>query len=450
MQLDLTKGPIFPKLMRFSVPLIAGNLLQQMYNMVDTWVVGRFVGANALAAVGSAFSLLVLLTSIVLGLCMGSGVVFSQLWGAGNRKGVQEALGNSLLLVTGAALTLTIGSLCLLQPIMHWMNVPQEVLPGLQTYLLIVLPGMLASCVYNFVASGVRSVGNSTVPLLFLAISACVNVVLDILFVAVLGWGIAGAATATLIAQSLSAVGILLYALRHMKEFIPTKDHFRINPRLMKRLAAVSAMTSLQQSIMNFGILMIQSLVNSFGAGVMAAFAAGVKVDAFAYAPAQDFANGYATFISQNLGAQKSQRIKRGIGIAFAVSLTFCAVVSLLVWVFAAPLMGIFLDSTQQDVIAIGVGYLRTEGLCYVGIGALFLFYATYRGIEKASMSVVLTIISLGLRVLLAYRFAPTFGVDAIWWSIPIGWLMADLAGLLGLTRLLPKKSSKEYTAASD
>lgn len=450
MRQDLTRGSIVSGLMRFCLPLIAGNLLQQMYNIVDTWVVGQYLGQEALAAVGSAFSLLVLLTSVILGLCMGAGVVFSQLWGARDVEGMRRAMGNALLLIAGAALTLTLAACLLLEPILRWMNIPASVAPGLRLYLRIVLPGMLATFVYNYLAAAVRSVGNSVTPLIFLAVSTLSNIVLDLLTVTVWHMGIAGIALATLFSQLLSAIGLAVYALIRMRDTLPERRHLRPDPALLSRIARVSALTSLQQSIMNFGILMIQSLVNSFGVTVMAAFAACVKIDAFAYAPAQDFANGYATFISQNTGAKKPRRVRQGVYSAFGISLGFCAAVSALVGLFAEPLMGIFIAPGEQAVIDAGVRYLRIEGLCYVGIGALFLFYATYRGVERAGMSVVLTVISLGLRVLLAYTFAPRFGVDAIWWAIPIGWLAADLVGLAGLPGLFRFQARSADTAAPD
>ena len=441
MQQDLTRGSIRSGLIKFCLPLIAGNLLQQLYNIVDTYVVGRYVGQEALAAVGSAFALLILLTSVILGLCMGSGVVFSQLYGAGKREDMRRAMGSALILTASACALLTLAACLLLDRILVWMNIPPEVTPGLTAYLRIVLPGMLMTFVYNYMAAVLRSVGNSVTPLVFLAASTIINVVLDLLMVITLGMGIAGAAWATLIAQTVSAVGITVFALLRMRDTLPARRHFRPDAALMRRIAAVSALTSLQQSIMNFGILMIQSLVNSFGVTVMAAFAAGVKIDAFAYAPAQDFANGYATFVSQNAGANKPDRVRSGIRNAFVMSGVFCVVVSALVGVFAQPLMQLFIDASETETVQIGIHYLRTEGLCYIGIGTLFLLYASYRAVERAGMSVVLTVISLGLRVALAYAFAPTFGVDAIWWAIPVGWLAADVTGLAGLPGLLRRLS---------
>ena len=189
--------------------------------------------------------------------------------------------------------------------------------------------------------------------------------------------------------------------------------------------------TCVQQSVMNFGILMVQGLVNSFGVNVMAAFAAAVKIDAFAYLPVQDFGNAFSTFVAQNTGASQPERIRQGIRSAVWVSILFCVVSSLLVCLFAAPLMALFVEPGETEIIAIGVEYLRIEGLCYCGIGILFLLYGLFRGLGRPGVSVVLTVISLGTRVALAYLLAPlpAIGLKGIWWAVPIGWGLADLAG---------------------
>ena len=432
---DLTRGSIRKGLILFSLPLIAGNLLQQCYNIVDTWVVGRFLGSVALAAVGSAFSLMTLLTSLLLGLCMGSGVVMSQLYGQGDREGLRRAMGNAFVGIAAAALALELAAFALLDSLLAWMRVPAEAAAELRGYLAVVFWGIGFTFLYNFFAMALRSVGNSAAALWLLLCATIINIVLDLWFVTGLGWGVEGAALATVIAQAASAAGIVLYFLLKMGDLRPGLRHLRPDGGLLKRIAVVSVLTGAQQSIMNFGILMIQSLVNSFGVNVMAAFAAGVKIDAFAYAPAQDFANGFATFVAQNAGAGCADRVKRGLREAAMMSLGFCALVSAVVGIFAAPLLSIFIDPAQSDVMAVGMHYLRTEGLCYVGIGLLFLLYATYRGLERAGMSIVLTVISLGLRVVLAYWLAPSWGLDAVWWAIPIGWAVADAVGLAALKR---------------
>lgn len=440
---DLTRGSIRKGLILFSLPLIAGNLLQQCYNIVDTWVVGRFLGSVALAAVGSAFSLMTLLTSLLLGLCMGSGVVMSQLYGQGDREGLRRAMGNAFVGIAAAALALELAAFALLDSLLAWMRVPAEAAADLRGYLAVVFWGIGFTFLYNFFATALRSVGNSAAALWFLLCATIINIVLDLWFVTGLGWGVEGAALATVIAQAASAAGIVLYFLLKMGDLRPGLRHLRPDGRLLKRIAVVSVLTGAQQSIMNFGILMIQSLVNSFGVNVMAAFAAGVKIDAFAYAPAQDFANGFATFVAQNAGAGRADRVKRGLREAAMMSLGFCALVSAVVGIFAAPLLSIFIDPAQRDVMAVGMHYLRTEGLCYVGIGLLFLLYATYRGLERAGMSIVLTVISLGLRVVLAYWLAPSWGLDAVWWAIPIGWAVADAVGLAALKRCLAMLRSR-------
>lgn len=440
---DLTRGSIRKGLILFSLPLIAGNLLQQCYNIVDTWVVGRYLGSVALAAVGSAFSLMTLLTSLLLGLCMGSGVVMSQLYGQGDREGLRRAMGNAFAGIALAALALAVAAFALLDSLLAWMRVPAEAAADLRGYLAVVFWGIGFTFLYNFFATALRSVGNSAAALWFLLCATIINIVLDLWFVTGLGWGVEGAALATVIAQAASAAGIVLYFLLKMGDLRPGLRHLKPDGGLLKRIAVVSVLTGAQQSIMNFGILMIQSLVNSFGVNVMAAFAAGVKIDAFAYAPAQDFANGFATFVAQNAGAGRADRVKRGLREAAMMSLGFCALVSAVVGIFAAPLLSIFIDPAQRDVMAVGMHYLRTEGLCYVGIGLLFLLYATYRGLERAGMSIVLTVISLGLRVVLAYWLAPSWGLDAVWWAIPIGWVVADAVGLAALKRCLAMLRSR-------
>lgn len=437
MERDLTRGGIRRGLILFSLPLIAGNLLQQLYNIVDTWVVGRFLGNVALAAVGSAFSLMVLITSLLLGLCMGAGVVMSQLYGQGDREGLRRAMWNAFAGIALAAAALEGLAFALLGHILVWLRVPAEAEEALSAYLSTVFWGISFVFLYNFFAAALRSVGNSVAPLWFLALSTALNIALDLWFVLGLEWGVAGAAWATVIAQAAAAIGIAGYFFLRMPDMRPEKRHFRPDGALIRRIASVSALTGAQQSIMNFGILMIQSLVNSFGVSAMAAFAAGVKIDSFAYSPAQDFANGFATFVAQNAGAGRYDRARRGLKEAAAMSLGFCAAVSAAVAIFARPLLCIFIDPSETEILNTGMHYLRTEGLCYVGIGLLFLLYATYRGLERAGMSIVLTGISLGLRVALAYALAPVWGLDAIWWAIPVGWAAADIVGVCGLRRAL-------------
>lgn len=278
-----------------------------------------------------------------------------------------------------------------------------------------------------------RALGNSSAPLIFLAVSAVLNIVLDIIFVAVLPFGIGGAALATVIAQYVSGIGIAVYVLIKCRSFLPEKSDRHFSAAILKEILNLSSLTCLQQSVMNFGILMVQGLVNSFGTVVMAAFAAAVKIDTFAYLPVQDFGNAYSTFVAQNFGAGEQERIRRGTKTAFVMSGIFSLIISAAVFIFAAPLMRTFIATSETQVIAAGVHYLRIEGAFYIGIGFLFLLYGYYRAIKRAGMSVVLTVISLGARVLLAYALSSisSIGVTGIWAAIPIGWFLADVTGLI-------------------
>ncbi len=433
MNRDLTRGPVMRSMLLFAVPMILGNLLQQCYNIADTLIVGKFLGKNALAAVGSSFTLMTFLTSILLGLCMGSGALFSIRFGQRDEEGLTESIRASFLLIGAGAVLLNVLAFVCLDFIRVFLRVPGEVWGDMRAYLQIIFGGIMATFLYNYAASYLRAVGNSVVPLVFLAVSAALNIILDLWFVLGLKRGVAGAAEATVIAQYVSGVGIGVYGVIRCPRLRAVYGRKPVRWSCVKEIGGFSVLTCVQQSVMNLGILMVQGLVNSFGPTVMAAFAAAVKIDAFAYMPVQDFGNAFSTFIAQNYGARKADRIRAGLKGAIGASMGFCVVVSGLVWMFAGPLMAMFIEAGETETILEGVRYLRIEGAFYCGIGCLFLLYGLYRALGRPGMSVVLTVISLGTRVALAYALSavPAFGVCGIWWSVPIGWFLADVTGIL-------------------
>ena len=447
MTYNLTQGKIAKSLIGFSLPMICGNILQQFYNVADTLIVGRTIGATALSAVGSSYALMVLLTSLILGLCMGSGVVFSQLWGAGRKDEMKTCIFNGLIFIFAVTVVINILSFLLLENFIVWLNIPSEAVDFTREYLRVIFTGIIFVYIYNFFASVLRSVGNTLVPLIFLAVSAVLNIVLDIVFIVSFSMGVEGAALATVIAQGVSAAAITIYFFLKGKDICPAKTHMHLGKRYIKMILSNSLLTAVQQSVMNLGILMVQGLVNSFGFAVSAAFAAVVKIDAFAYMPAQDFGNAFSTFVAQNYGAGKKNRINQGYKTALLISSVFCALSSACVFIFASPLMKLFVKAEETEIITIGVGYLRTEGVFYIGIGILFLLYGLYRSIGKPSVSLVLTVISLGLRVALAYILSaiPELGILGIWISVPIGWAVADIFGVvlyrIKLEKYLPEEA---------
>lgn len=431
--LNLTQGGITGTLLRFTLPMMAGALLQQCYNIADTLIVGQFVGPEALAAVGSAYTLMVFLCSILLGLSLGSSTVFSQQYGRGSLSALRHSTWVSFVLILAITVVLNVAAFLALDPILRFLQVPAEVYPLMRDYLWIIFWGILFTFIYNFYAALLRAVGDSVTPLWFLSLSVVLNIGLDLFFILSLDWGIEGAAAATVIAQGAAALGIVIYTYRKRPELKIRRDEIYLDRATLKEITEFSTLTCVQQSVMNLGILMVQGLVNSFGTVVMAAFAAAVKIDAFAYMPVQEFGNAFSTFVAQNFGARKRQRIRRGIRQALLITCLFSLAVSLLIFLFAESLMLIFVKPDEVEILRIGAQYLRIEGAFYALIGILFLLYGYYRSVRMPGMSVILTVLSLGTRVALSYILAslPAVGVTGIWWSIPIGWFIADLVGIV-------------------
>ena len=383
------------------------------------------------------------LTSIFLGLSMGSGALFSIALGKRTIRSLQRS-GTFRADPLAVTVVLNVLVYAFLDAILRFLQIPQELSGQMREYLVIIFAGLLATFLYNFFACLLRAAGNSVAPLCFLGVSAGLNIALDLLFVLRFGWGIAGAAAATVFSQYVSGIGLTVYTALRCRGLLPDIRSLRFDRQVLADILDMSLLTCAQQSAMNFGILLVQRLVDSFGPVTMAAFAAAVKIDSFAYLPVQDFGNAFSTFVAQNYGAGQRQRIRRGFRDATLVSAGFSALISLLVCVFAQPLMRIFVQAGEVEVLAAGVRYLRIEGACYMGIGCLFLLYGFYRAVKRPGMSVVLTVISLGVRVALAYLLAGPVGEIGISAAIPIGWALADVTGygyyLLRRTRLLPEE----------
>lgn len=313
MNRDLTRGPVMKSMLLFAIPMILGDLLQQCYNIADALIVGQFLGRNALAAVGSAFTLMTFLTSIILGLCMGSSALFSMRFGQRDEKALCENLCASFFFIAFVTALLNVLTFICLDGLRTFLRVPAEVWGDMREYLFVIFMGIPAVFLYNYSASFLRAIGNSVISLGFLAVSAVLNIALDLWFVIGLRRGVAGAAEATVIAQYVSGVGIAVFTLARFPQVRSIWKARCLRRERIREIVSFSTLTCVQQSVMNLGILMVQGLVNSFGPVVMAAFAAAVKIDAFAYMPVQDFGNAFSTFIAQNYGAKESTRIRSGL-----------------------------------------------------------------------------------------------------------------------------------------
>ena len=384
---DLTKGSISRSLLLFALPMMAGNLLQQFYNIADTLIVGRVLGKNALAAVGSSYTLMTFLTSIFLGLSMGSGALFSIYRGKGDERALKSSIAHACGLILAVTLVLNAVVYIFIDPILSFLRVPEEVWGGMREYLLIIFAGLLATSLYNFFSCLLRALGNSTVPLVFLAVSAILNIAWDLLFVAVFHWGIAGAAYATIFAQYVSGIGILLYVLFRCRSLFPERKDLCFDGGILKEIAGLSSLTCLQQSVMNFGILMVQGLVNSFGATTMAAFAAAVKIDTFAYLPVQDFGNAYSTFIAQNYGAGKWKRMDKVLRNCILLSVVVSLILGGGSYLFGPELLKIY--TSDPKVIQCGMEILLYTIIGTVGtrIVWIFMIFPRHRSLDVLFIS---------------------------------------------------------------
>ncbi|MDI9499036.1 MAG: MATE family efflux transporter [Bacillota bacterium] len=426
-RVNMTAGPEGRVLLRFALPMIVGNLLQQSCGFLDAWIVGRHLGPDALAVSGSAAGLMLFINSILIGFGMGAQVQFSLLHGS--REPDLEHRSHSLATLFFTILTLLLFAALRLgrSGLTALLRVDPLIRSDVHRYLDIISLGLPATAAVNLFGSLLRARGDALRPVLVFSAAAGLNIVLALLLVIGLGGGVTGAAWATVGAQGFAAIAMTLLVRDELPRL--SLRHLRGSASLARQLGRLAVLTSLQQSIMNFGGLMIQSLVNSFGYAATAGMTAGLRIDGLVHTPLGDYANAFSVFVSVNYGAGHRERLMRGYRVALAMTAAFALPVSLLVVVMAPRLIGLIVGPDATATLAVGVSYLRIEGAAFVGIAWLLLHYALFRGLGDAGKSVLLTVISLGTRVLLAYALASR-GLHWIWIAIPTGWLLADLTGV--------------------
>lgn len=443
MEMDMTQGSPSRIILKFFIPLFIGDLFQQLYSIIDAIIIGKFVGTDAFAAVGSSGSVILFITSILLGLAMGASAIFSLLYGSRQYAVLKETISTALIFLFCTSVLITILTLLFLPQIISLYQIPDAVKAYAFDYLNYIFIGFIFVGMYNAFAFLLRAFGDSKTPLYFLTFSCICNAILCVIFVAVLHWGTGGAAAATVLSQAFSAVGCGIYTVRRLRFLKFQRGEFRFHLAVFKKIAVYSILTAVQQSISSFGMMMIQGLVNTFGTTYMAAFAACSKVDSVANAPLQDLGNAFSTYSAQNKGANNNKRIREGFHTTSAIIVILSAVISLIACVFAPELIAVFVGKEAHEVIAIGVGYLRIVSVFYVLLGFIVMFYGFFRGIGAIKISVLMTIVSQGLRVVLAYSFAPVKGFSGICQAIVIGWLLSDLLGFYMYKRVMGKPVSR-------
>ena len=389
----MTEGAIWKEILFFSIPLILGNLFQQLYNTVDSIIVGNWIGSEALAAVGSSGAIINLLLGFCIGASAGAGVVVSQFFGAGNREGVRKAVHTTLAIAVAAGAILTVAGVVTTPMILRAMDTPQEVFEQSSQYLQVYFGGIFFSVIYNMSAGILNAVGKSRRSLIYLIIAAVSNIFLDIFFVVILKMGIIGAALATDISQLLSCIFILGFLMRSQESYHVRLRDIRFYDNLLGRILKIGLPTGFQNIVISISNVIVQSSVNSFGAVVMAGYAAYVKVDGFNILPVLSFSMAASTFAGQNVGAGKYDRVKKGMWVSTGMGVGYTIISGILLLMFAPQVIGVF--SGKPDVVQYGIYVMKFFCPFYWLLGFLHVMAGTVRGTGKTFQTMVVFLVSL-------------------------------------------------------
>jgi len=420
---NLTEGNSGSLIFKFAIPMLIGNVFQQLYNVVDSIIVGRYLGKQALAAVGASFPLIFMLISFVIGVAIGTTIIVSQYFGAKDIKMVKRSIETMYVFLFFASIIVTILGITLSGPIFRLIKLPEDVMPQAITYFNVYLLGTIFFFGFNGISSVLRGLGDSKTPLYFLVISTVMNVILVWLFVAIFKWGVAGSAWATVIAQAGAFFTGIIY-LNRTHEIVKLNSLKLVFDRaIFKKSLMIGLPTGLQQTFVSMGMLAVTRIVNGFGTDVIAAYSVAMRLDSLAGMPAMNFGAALSTFVGQNLGANKPGRVKQGFKATFLMSGALALLTSLFVIIFREQLMHLFTDDAA--VIAIGAEYLVIVSSFYIFFSTMFVIGGVMRGAGDTLIPMFITLFSLWvIRIPSAWILSRYFGVDGIWWSIPLAWFI--------------------------
>lgn len=420
----MTEGSIWKKILFFSIPLILGNLFQQLYNTVDSIIVGNYIGSEALAAVGSSGSLINLLIGFCIGASAGAGVVIAQFYGAQDREGVRKAVHTTIAIAIAAGAVLTVVGIVATPILLKAMGTPQEVFDQASIYLKVYFGGILFSVVYNMSAGILNAVGNSKRSLVYLMIAATSNIFLDLLFVVVLKMGIVGAAIATDISQLLSCIFIILFLVRSEDVYRVKLKDIRCYDNLLGKILKIGLPIGVQNIVISLSNVIVQSSVNSFGAVAMAGFAAYIKVDGFNILPVLSFSMAATTFVGQNVGAGRLDRVKKGMYVSVAMGIIYTVCTGILLLAFAPQVIGVFTQNGK--VVEYGVYIMKFFCPFYWMLGILHILAGTIRGTGKTMQAMVVFLFSLCIfRVLWIWgAMSVSHKIGGVMLGYPLSWLV--------------------------
>ena len=426
---DMTRGRILPQLISFTIPLVLGNLFQLTYNAADSMIVGRYLGGQALAAVGTAGPIMNLAILFISGMCMGAGILMSTQYGAKQQDVLERQISTTLLSGLVFSFFVTLSMMVLAKPVLTLIRVPEEILDSACGYLRIIFTGFLFTFAYNFFSSTLRALGDSKASLYFLVISSVFNIAGDLLFVAVFRWGVNGRALATVLSQMICCLCCMIYIQKKVPLLRLGKRWLIFDKCLLSRTFSFGITSALQLMCVQLGKVCVQSMVNMQGIAFMAAFTAVNRVDDFALTPQQNIAHAATTFMAQNKGAGQEKRMKQGFFCGVLVELCYTAAVGSCVFLFAEPIMKLFLPEESAEVIVLGVTYLHLISFLYLLSGSGNIVQGFFRGIGDLKVTLISSLLNISVRVIAVFFMLQVSngGFGCLAWACCFGWISMNL-----------------------
>lgn len=422
---DMTIGNPFKILWTFSLPMLLSSLFQQLYNIVDSIVAGKFIGVNALAAVGASYPITALFIAVAVGSSMGCSVVVAQIFGSKKYTTMKSAISTAIISLTSLSIILTILGSIFCKPLMRLLHTPENIFSDSALYLQIYISGIIFLFLYNAATAIFNGLGDSKTPLYLLIFSSIFNIILDLVFVITFKMGVSGVAWATFIAQGLSSILAIVCLIMRLRKIEVTEKYPYFSSYILKRISRIAIPSIMQQSFISVGQICVQGLVNSYGAIVVAGYSAAFRVHTIALTSMSTMSSALSSFTAQNIGAKKISRVKEGYKAAVAITLSICGGILILFLILAPKLIGLFVDSSESiDVINVGTEFLRTLAPFYLVVGLKMVCDGVLRGAGAMKDFMFATFSDLILRVALSFILASIIGYSGIWWAFPLGWII--------------------------
>nr|WP_330414408.1 MATE family efflux transporter [Lachnotalea glycerini] len=440
---NMTQGNVSKNIIRFAIPMILGNIFQLTYNAVDSIIVGRYAGEEALASIGTANPIMNIVMFFIIGICLGASILMSEFFGAGDFSRLKREV--STTIIAGGIFTIMVAMIgFMLTPLLlRMIQTPDEIIHMSSSYLRIIFVGLIFTFLYNIYAASLRSIGDSKTPIYFLIASAILNGCLDMIFVGVMNLGVTGAAFATIIAESLSCILCIRYVYRKIPLLQLKLNEFVFDRALIKKTVSYSWATAMQQTILQIGKVLVQGAVNPLGVDSIAAFNAVNRADDFAFMPQQSIASAMTVFIAQNRGAAKNERIKEGFRRSLIIEIVYCIILMIVMLIFARNFMGLFVTNSSSQIVILGTTYLRYMAFFYIIPGFTNWLQGYFRGMGEMKITFYSTTVQIIFRVIFVYAFIPIAGFTGIAYACLGGWIAMLLYEVPAYYRYTRKKQSK-------